>query len=175
MGTDHRAAAADGVPQLVARRLLGGKASHHPAVLEEAEKRRRNFQMRLADRITTFAGSMNFVWIHAAIFAVWMLVLEKSPWPTLALIVSLEAIFLTAFVMIGQNRQSAFQQAKADHDFEAQELELKNNTELTRQIHLLTAQLHRRFISQSADSSTDSSAASSDGGAPRSARRDSSA
>jgi len=104
-----------------------------------------------------------------------MLVLEKSPWPTLALVVSLEAIFLTAFVMIGQNRQSAFQQAKADHDFEAQELELQTNTELTRQIHLLTAQLHGRFISQSAHSSTDPSAASSDGGAPRSDRRDSSA
>ena len=50
------------------------------------------------------------------------------------------------FVMIGQNRQAAFQQAKADHDFEAQELELKTNTELTRQIHVLTEELHRRFI-----------------------------
>jgi uncharacterized membrane protein len=48
--------------------------------------------------------------------------------------------------MIGQNRQSAFQQAKADHDFETQELELKTNTELTRQIHLLTTELHRRLI-----------------------------
>jgi uncharacterized membrane protein len=48
--------------------------------------------------------------------------------------------------MIGQNRQAAFQQAKADHDFETQELELKTNTELTRQIHLLTQELHRRLI-----------------------------
>jgi uncharacterized membrane protein len=46
----------------------------------------------------------------------------KSPWPTLTLVVSLEAIFLSAFVMIGQNRQAAFQQAKADHDFEAEEV-----------------------------------------------------
>ena len=45
---------------------------------------------------------------------------------------SLEAIFLSTFVMIGQNRQSAFQQAKADHDFFEQELELKTNTKLTR-------------------------------------------
>ena len=39
--------------------------------------------------------------------------------------------------MIGQNRQAAFQQAKADHDFVESELELKTNTELTRQIHRL--------------------------------------
>jgi uncharacterized membrane protein len=104
----------------------------------------------LADRITAFAGSMNFVWIHAGLFAIWMVVLEKSPWPTLTLVVSLEAIFLSTFVMIGQNRQAAFQQAKADHDFVAQELELKTNTELTRQIHILTEELHRRFIGESA-------------------------
>ena len=44
-----------------------------------------------------------------------MLAIEKSPWPTP--VVSLEAIFLSTFVTIGQNRQAAFQQAKADHDF----------------------------------------------------------
>ena len=70
----------------------------------------------------------------------------KSPWPTLTLVVSLEAIFLSAFVMIGQNRQAAFQQAKADHDFEAEELELKTNTDITRQIHVLTEEVHRRVI-----------------------------
>ena len=51
--------------------------------------------------------------------------------------------------MIGQNRQAAFQQAKADHDFNEQELELKTNTELTRQIHLLTTELHRRLVEES--------------------------
>jgi uncharacterized membrane protein len=75
--------------------------------------------------------------------------LEKYSWPILALVVSLEAIFLSTFVMIGQNRQAAFQQAKADHDFVAQELELKANTELTRQIQTLTEELHRRFIGES--------------------------
>jgi uncharacterized membrane protein len=133
-------------PQLIPWRLLRGGQIHHPAVLEEARRRRDHFQLRLADEITTFAGSMNFVWIHAALFAVWMMVLERSPWPTLTLVVSLEAIFLSTFVMIGQNRQAAFQQAKADHDFQAQDLELKTNTELTRQIHVLTEELHRRFI-----------------------------
>lgn len=133
-------------PQLIPRRLLRSGQLHHPAVLEEAKRRSANFQLRLADRITAFAGSMNFVWLHAALFGGWMLFVESNPWPTLTLVVSLEAIFLSTFVMIGQNRQSAFQQTRADHDFQTQELELKTNTELTRQIHLLTEELHKRFI-----------------------------
>jgi uncharacterized membrane protein len=64
----------------------------------------------------------------------------------LTLIVSLEAIFLSTFVMIGQNRQSDFQQAKADHDFNEQVLELKTNTKLTREIHTLTTELHNRLL-----------------------------
>jgi uncharacterized membrane protein len=138
-------------PQLIPRRLLRSGQLHHPAVVEEAKRRSQKLQLRLADRITAFAGSMNFVWIHAALFGVWMLFLEKSPWPTLTLVVSLEAIFLSTFVMIGQNRQAAFQQARADHDFETQDLELKTNTELTRQIHVLTVELHRRVINPASE------------------------
>ena len=137
-------------PQLKSHKLVRSSEAHHPAVLAEARRRNADFQLRLADAITTFAGSMNFVWIHAGLFLVWMLVLERSPWPTLTLAVSLEAIFLSTFVMIGQNRQSAFQQAKADHDFHAQELELHTNTELTRQIHVLTTELHRHILGESA-------------------------
>ena len=76
-----------------------------------------------------------------------MLVFEKSPWPTLTLIVSLEAIFLSTFVMIGQTRQASFQQAKADHDFVASELELHTNTELTRTVHQLTTEIHAHLLS----------------------------
>ena len=76
------------------------------------------------------------------IFALWMLFVEPNPWPKLTLIVSLEAIFLSAFVLIGQNRQAEFQQAKADHDFVEQEEELKVNTELTRAVHALAVEMH---------------------------------
>jgi len=105
-----------------------------------------DLQLRIADAITRFAGSMNFVYLHAVLFVLWMVFVESNPWPTLTLAVSLEAIFLSTFVMIGQNRQAAFPQAKADHDFVAQELELKTNTDLTREIHVLTTELHRRVI-----------------------------
>jgi uncharacterized membrane protein len=120
----------------------------HPVVAAHRARRAASVQLRIADRITAFAGSMLFVYLHAALFAVWMLVFERSPWPTLTLIVSLEAIFLSTFVMIGQNRQAAFQQAKADHDFVEQELELKTNTQLTREIHILTTELHRRLLAE---------------------------
>jgi uncharacterized membrane protein len=120
--------------------------THHPVVTAQMERRAANVQLRIADAITAFAGSMKFVYLHALLFTVWMIWFEPSPWPTLTLVVSLEAIFLSTFVMIGQNRQAAFQQAKADHDFTEQELELKTNTDLTRQIHLLTTELHRRFL-----------------------------
>jgi uncharacterized membrane protein len=119
---------------------------HHPALLAEQTRRAEDVQLRIADRITAFAGSMNFVYLHIALFTIWMLFIESSPWPTLTLIVSLEAIFLSTFVMIGQNRQAAFQQAKADHDFTEQELELKTNTQLTREIHTLTTEVHNRLL-----------------------------
>ena len=124
---------------------------HHPAVLEQHAQRAQDVQVRIADWITAFAGSMNFVYLHIALFTIWMLLIERSPWPTLTLIVSLEAIFLSTFVMIGQNRQAAFQQTKADHDFAEQELELKTNTELTREIDKLTTELHRRLVVKAAD------------------------
>jgi uncharacterized membrane protein len=122
------------------------KQNHTPVVVQEAERRAASIQLRIADAITTFAGSMTFVYVHIAIFAVWMIFFEKFPWPSLTLVVSLEAIFLSTFVMIGQNRQASFAQAKADHDFVSQEKELLTNTELTKEIHRLTTELHTRLM-----------------------------
>ncbi|MDQ1383739.1 MAG: hypothetical protein QOG65_1118 [Actinomycetota bacterium] len=121
---------------------LDSNARHSPVVVKQLEARASDIQLRVADAITAFAGSMMFVYIHIIAFAVWMLVFEKSPWPTLTLVVSLEAIFLSTFVMIGQNRQAAFQQAKADHDYAQEESMLEENTALTRTIHALTQQVH---------------------------------
>jgi uncharacterized membrane protein len=136
-------------PQDNRRIALPIRLQRHPVVLEQQAQRAQDVQLRIADWITGFAGSMNFVYIHIALFTVWMLLIESKPWPTLTLIVSLEAIFLSTFVMIGQNRQAAFQQAKADHDFNEQELELKTNTQLTREIDRLTTELHSRLLGKS--------------------------
>jgi uncharacterized membrane protein len=120
----------------------------HPVVAAERARRASTGQLRAADAITAFAGSMPFVYIHAAMFCVWMLLVEHNPWPKLTLVVSLEAIFLSTFVMIGQNRQAAFQQAKADHDFTESELELKHNTELTQTIHAIAVELHQKLLTE---------------------------
>ena len=128
--------------------VLDHPHAHSPVVVDHARQHAEDLQLRLADTITRFAGSMPFVYLHALGFAAWMLFVESSPWPTLTLVVSLEAIFLSTFVMIGQNRQAAFQQAKADHDFVAQEQELHRNTELTEAVHRLTLQIHAIVASQ---------------------------
>jgi uncharacterized membrane protein len=119
---------------------------HQPVVLEQFAQRQADIQLRVADKITGFAGSMQFVYLHALVFAAWMLFIEKSPWPTLTLIVSLEAIFLSTFVMIGQNRQAVFQQQKADTDYTNVDNLLAQNTQLTRRVLDLTQELHQHAL-----------------------------
>ena len=125
--------------------------AQHPVVVAQETHRQGKLELRIADAITAFAGSMRFVYIHAVLFAVWMLLIESDPWPKLTLVVSLEAIFLSTFVMIGQNRQAAFQQAKADHDFVEQETELKNNPALTQAVHALTLEIHQHLLPKGTD------------------------
>ena len=119
---------------------------HSPVVVYQQRKRASDWQLHLADQITAFAGSMAFVWVHVAIFGFWLssglFGVDPYPFQFLTLVVSLEAIFLSTFVLIGQNRQAALQQAKADHDFHESETELKRNTDLTRAIHTMTRQIH---------------------------------
>jgi len=127
---------------------LDPDTQHHPALVAHKNRRRADTQLRIADAITTFAGSMRFVYIHAVVFVLWMLFVESDPWPKLTLVVSLEAIFLSTFVMIGQNRQAAFQQVKADADYKGVNTLLEENTRLTRLIHQLTEDVHERLIPQ---------------------------
>ena len=126
----------------------------HPALQRHYDKRRANLQDRVADAITAFAGSMMFVYIHILAFAVWMLLLEKSPWPTLTLIVSLEAIFLSTFVMISQNRADAKRQVLADHEWEFVQAEEKQNEQLldlSNQILDLTRAIHAMTVPKTAE------------------------
>ncbi len=125
---------------------MTARRPRHPVAIRLDAERAADLQLRIADHITAFAGSMTFVYVHVLVFGMWMLLFESPPWPTLTLAVSLEAIFLSTFVMIGQNRQAAFQQAKADHDFVEEVQELKLNTELTREIRELTRELHDRIV-----------------------------
>jgi uncharacterized membrane protein len=123
----------------------------HPALVRQAEERARKLQNRIADAITSFAGSMRFVYVHIALFAVWMLWLEKSPWPTLTLVVSLEAIFLSTFVMISQNRADEKRAALASQAWQSVQLEERQNEELlqlSQQILSLTDEIHKLTVAQ---------------------------
>jgi uncharacterized membrane protein len=103
-------------------------------------------QNRIADQITTFAGSMWFVYIHIVWFASWIAFgVEKYPYGLLTMIVSLEAIFLSTFVMISQNRADAKRQVIANQQWLTVKEEDKQNQELialSNQILELTKAIH---------------------------------
>jgi uncharacterized membrane protein len=118
----------------------------NPVLLEHAEKRAENVQNRIADAITAFSGSMLFVYIHIIWFACWIgFRVEHYPYGLLTMIVSLEAIFLSTFVLISQNRTDAKRQVIADQQWQTVKEEDKQNEQLihiSHQILNLTKQIH---------------------------------
>jgi len=125
----------------------------NPALLRHAEKRRRSLENRIADQITRFAGSMQFVYLHIIWFAAWIgLRVEHYPYGLLTMIVSLEAIFLSTFVMISQNRADEKRQVLADHQWQTVQQEEQQNEQLlqlSNQILELTKAIHAMNIAQS--------------------------
>jgi len=118
----------------------------NPALVEHAERRAESVQNRIADRITAFAGSMRFVYLHIVWFGLWIgLSVESYPYGLLTMIVSLEAIFLSTFVMISQNRADAKRQMVANLEWKTVREEDKQNRELlelSNQILELTKAIH---------------------------------
>jgi uncharacterized membrane protein len=118
----------------------------NPALLKREEERASAAQNRIADRITAFSGSMLFVYIHILWFGCWIAFrVEDYPFGLLTMIVSLEAIFLSTFVMISQNRADARRQVIADQQWKTVQEEDKQNVELldlSRQILALTKEVH---------------------------------
>ena len=127
-------------------RLRRFQVEQNPALVEHARKRAESVQNRIADRITAFAGSMRFVYLHVLWFACWIgLGAEKYPYGLLTMIVSLEAIFLSTFVMISQNRADAKRQVVADQQWQTVREEDTQNRELlnlSNQILELTQAIH---------------------------------
>jgi uncharacterized membrane protein len=105
----------------------------NPALLKHAEQRRQSWENRAADQITRFAGSMRFVYIHVIWFASWIgFRVEAYPFGLLTMIVSLEAIFLSTFVMISQNRADERRQVLADQQWQTVQDEEQQNEQLLR-------------------------------------------
>ena len=118
------------------------------AEMRKRTKQRRTFQERLADIITEISGRMTFIYIHITWFAVWILInmgkltalgikpFDPYPFNFLTMVVSLEAIFLSTFVLISQNRLSIEADRRADLDLH---IGLLTEHELTRVIRMLDA------------------------------------
>jgi uncharacterized membrane protein len=119
----------------------------NPILTQQAEERAKKVQNRIADAVTRFAGSMPFVYLHVVWFALWIaLRVEAFPFGLLTMIVSLEAIFLSTFVMISQNRADAKREALAEHQWQLVQAEEKQNEELlsvSKQILDLAKEIHR--------------------------------
>jgi len=120
----------------------------NPALRKHAEERAQSVQNRIADRITAFSGSMLFVYVHIVWFGLWIgLGVEKYPYGLLTMIVSLEAIFLSTFVLISQNRADAKRQVVANLEWRTVQEEDRQNEELlklSQQILELTKEIHSR-------------------------------
>jgi uncharacterized membrane protein len=118
----------------------------NPALVEHAEDRARDVQNRMADAITRFSGSMTFVYLHVIWFACWIgFGVESYPYGLLTMIVSLEAIFLSTFVMISQNRADARRQVIADqqwHTVQEEDQQNRQLLEISGQILDLTKAVH---------------------------------
>jgi len=105
----------------------------------------RNLQSRIADAITAFSGRMIFAYVHIVWFVVWILLntgrfglpaFDPFPYGLLTMIVSLEAIFLSTFVLISQNRMGEETERRADLDLH---IGLLTEHELTRVLQMLDA------------------------------------
>src|SRR3954471_20521001 len=118
----------------------------NPALVAHEKKRADAFGNRIADAVTRFAGSMTFVYLHVIWFGCWIgFGLESYPYGLLTMIVSLEAIFLSTFVMISQNRADAKQQVIADQEWKTVQEEDQQNRqllEISQQILDLTKAVH---------------------------------
>lgn len=120
----------------------------HPVLAAQRARREASPALRVADWITNYAGSMRFVGLHVIWFAVWIGInlfgpkFDPFPFGLLTMIVSLEAIFLSTFVLISTNRVEDRQQAVAQHHYNETttlDLLLRENTKLTEEIHKLVA------------------------------------
>lgn len=115
-------------------------------VMREQMERRRNFESKLADKITAFCGSIGFVYFHIGWFSGWILwnvgllpnlsVFDPFPFGLLTTTVSLEAIFLSMFVLISQNRMGVIADQRADLDLQ---INLLAEYEITKILQLTDA------------------------------------
>lgn len=125
------------------------------AEVHREEEESRALSTRISDRITAFSGSMLFVWMHALWFGIWIMlnvglvhiphVSEFDPFPfgLLTMIVSLEAIFLSTFVLISQNRMAMLSERRAELDLHVNLLSEQKATKALEMLDMIATQLNQ--------------------------------
>lgn len=140
---------------------------HIPNESALLRRARQRAQDRAADAITRFAGSMLFVYIHVIWFAVWIgFRVERYPFGLLTMIVSLEAIFLSTFVMISQNREAQRSEIRAQLDFETNVLDEVWTEMIAAKLGVDVDQVHEKVAERMAAAKARQSAAGTDRGTP---------
>ena len=106
--------------------------------LEEAARRQRTSTDRIAEAIASFCGSMTFVWVHVVWFGGWIILnltpgiphFDQFPFTFLTLVVSLEAIFLSTFILISQNLETRISERRSHLDLQLNMLSEQENTKM---------------------------------------------
>lgn len=119
--------------------------------MEEKYLRNRSLSDRLADVIGSFSGSMTFVTLHVAVYTLWILInarlvawikpFDPYPFMLLSMVVSLEAIFLSTFVLMKQNRMSKRADSRAHLDLQINLLAEKEMTMVLQMLRLIGTQV----------------------------------
>lgn len=124
--------------------------------LEEAAKEERTASDRVAEVIANFCGSMTFVWVHVVWFGIWILInlvpglphIDPFPFTFLTLVVSLEAIFLSTFILISQNHDTKISERRNHLDLQINLLSEQENTQM---LMILRAIAEKVGVNLSAD------------------------
>ena len=117
--------------------------------LEQAAREQRTPTDRVAEKIASFCGSVTFVWVHVVWFSGWILLnlipviphVDPFPFTFLTLIVSLEAIFLSTFILISQNLDSRISQRRSHLDLQLNLLSEQENTKMIVMLHAIAAKV----------------------------------
>ena len=107
--------------------------------LEAAEHRKASTADRIADAITAFSGSIQFVWVTVVLVGGWVAVnlalpkperIDPFPYPLLTLVLSVEAIFLAIFILMSQNRAARISEKRSHLDLQLNLLSEQENTKM---------------------------------------------
>jgi uncharacterized membrane protein len=121
--------------------------------LREADNANRSPADRIADFIARFCGSMTFVWVHVIWFGGWLLIngldgtehFDPYPFTFLTFVVSLEAIFLSTFILISQNHETRLSEKRNQLDLQVNLLSEQENTKMLRMLERIAEKVGARI------------------------------